>query len=131
MRLSVCDNNVGLTLDHRLYQVTDSPLRILVVAVSVNYDVGTELQSLENPVVERSAQPLVADMMHEVFDAVPTGYLYRSIRRTVIDHQCYDFIHPWNLLGYTLQHQRQRGLFVKAGYLNNELHDLNQYILQG
>ena len=40
MSLAVGDDNVGTTINNRLYEIADAILRILVVAVGVDDDIG-------------------------------------------------------------------------------------------
>ena len=80
MHLPVGDDDVGLAGDDRLNQVGDALLRVLVVAVGVDHDVGAEFERPLHAVVERAAQPLVAGVPDEVGDPVRLGHLDRAVR---------------------------------------------------
>jgi hypothetical protein len=80
--LPVGDDDVGAAGDDRLHQVGDALLRVLVVAVGVDDDVGPELERPLHAVVERPAQAAVAGVAHEVDDAVLARDLdVRSVSR--------------------------------------------------
>ena len=82
--LPVSDHDVRGPRDDRLDQIGDALLGVLVVAVGVDEDVGSELEGASNAVVEGAAQALVARVVHELPDAVgpaPPRRSDRSIRR--------------------------------------------------
>ena len=67
--LPVGDDDVGAALHDRPHQVRDPVLRVLVVSVGVDDDVGADLQRVVDPILERAGKPLVAGVAHEVCNA--------------------------------------------------------------
>ena len=90
--LAVGDDDVGPPLDDRPDEVGDPLLRVLVVAVGVDDDVGAELEGVVDAVLEGAGQPLVAGVPHEVRDAERAGDLDRPVGRAVVDDDDDDLV---------------------------------------
>src|ERR1700744_976201 len=96
MRLAVADDDIRLTFNDRPHQVADASLRVLVVAIGVYDYVRAQLQRFHHAVVERTAQPLVPGMTHEMPDPVLLRDLHGFIRGSVIYDQDYYLVNTWN-----------------------------------
>src|SRR5262249_47014301 len=92
MRLAIGNDNVSFALDNRLDQISYALAGILIVAVGIDQDVRAELESLQDPVMERLSQSHVAGVVDEVVDAQLAGDLDGTVGRTVIDNQILDRI---------------------------------------
>src|SRR5882757_6133849 len=106
MYLTVGNDDVCPPGDDRLNQVGDALLRVLVIAVGIDQDVATELQSALHAIMERAAQTAVAGMPDEVRHAVLLGNLDRAVGRTVIDDEDDDLVDPGDLFWDRIENQR-------------------------
>ncbi len=119
MNLPVGDDDVGLASDDRLDQVGDALLGILVVAVGVHDDVRAELEGADHPVVERAAETLVADVVHELGDAVGARDLDGAVAAAVVDDEDDDLVDARDRLRDALEHRRKGLLLVQARDLDD------------
>jgi len=119
VHLPVGDDDVGPAGQDRLHQVGDALLRVLVVAVGVDHDVGAELERALHPVVEGAPEPAVAGVPHEVRDAVLLGHLDGAVRGAVVDDQHQDLVDAGDRRGDAGQDCGERLLLVEAGDLDH------------
>jgi hypothetical protein len=120
VHLAIGDDDLRLAPQNRLHQVADALLRVLVVTVGVDHDVGAELQRALHAVVEGAAQSAVTGMPDEVGHAVGLGHLDGAIGGTVVDDQHDDLRDPGDLLGDGGEHHAQGVLFVETGDLHHQ-----------
>ena len=119
VHLPVGDHDLGLTGDDRLDEIGDALLRVLVVTVGVDHDVGAQFECALHAVVEGAAQSPVACMAHEVGDAHRPRDLDGAVGRTVVDDQHDDLVDARDRCGDRLENQREGLLLVEARNLNN------------
>ena len=124
MRLPVPDGDLGLAAQDRCDQVADALLRVLVVPVGVDHDVGAELQRPLDAVVERPAEAAVAGVPDEVGDPVMLGDLDGAVGGAVVDDQHDDLVDARDLCGDAGEHQGEGLFLVEARDLNDQTHDV-------
>ncbi len=122
MRLAVADRDVGGARDQGLHEVGDLRLRILVVAVGVDDDVGAVTERVVHAVAERAGEPLVAHVVHEVGDAVRLRDLDGAVARAVVDDEDMDLVDTGDRLRDALENERKGLLLVEARHLDEDLH---------
>ena len=122
VHLAVGDDDVGRALDDRPHEVGDALLRVLVVAVGVDDDVGAELQRVVDAVLEGAGQSLVAGVPDEVGHAEGAGDLDRPVGGAVVDDDDDDLVDALDRPRDRLQDRREGLLLVQARHLHDELH---------
>ncbi len=116
---SVADDHVGLAPEDGTDELRDLAPRVLVVAVGVDDDVGSERErGLEAGFERRRESPAPRGALH-VLDPVPLRDFRRSVGRAVVDHQDLDLVEALDRAG-DLGEGRGKGLgFVEAGDLDH------------
>jgi hypothetical protein len=117
--LAVGDDDVGAVGEDRGDQLGNDFLRVLVVAIGVDDDVGTEFEAGVDATLEGFGQPLVADVAHDVVDAVPSRGLDRGIGATVVDDEDFDRFDAGDMSWDRREGGREGSFFVEAGYLDD------------
>jgi len=123
LRLAVADHDVGLAGHDRGDQVGDAVLRVLVVAVGVDDDVGPVKEGVVHPVAEGPGETHVAHVVHEVLDAVLARHLDGAVGRAVVDDQDVDLINARDGPRDRRQDGGEGLLFVETRNLHEQLHD--------
>jgi hypothetical protein len=122
MDLAIGDHDVGGAGDDRCDEIGDSLLRVLVVPIDVDDDVGAELQGSLDAVVERPAEPSGPGVMHELRHAVLTGNLHGPVRGPVVNDQYDDLVDTLDVRGDGGQDRGKGALFVEARDLHHQPH---------
>src|SRR5688572_7352019 len=100
--LSISNNHIGLALNNWLHKIADVFTGILVIAVSINNNIGTQRQRGMHAIVETARQALFAGVVHKVFDAQLFGYGDGVVGAAIVDDQYFYAINALNFLWYGL-----------------------------
>ncbi len=122
--VAVADHHVGLAGHDGRHEGGDVRRRVLVVRVGVDHDVGAEFQRGVEPGLERRGEALVVGEPDDVVDAVPACHLDRGVGRAVVDDQPLHLVEPGDLARQVAERGGKLCLFVEAGDLDDEFHDV-------
>ena len=120
--LAVRDDDVGAPLNNRREKIGDPLLRVLVVAVGVDDDVGAVGQRIVDAVAERPREALVSGVPDDVRDAAGAGRSNGAVRRSVVDDEDLQLVDVLDRAGNRLENHGKRRFFVETGYLDEDLH---------
>ena len=95
---------------------------VLVVAVGVDDDIGSQLQAGVEAGFEGESKAAVLRELHDVFGPVLTGDGGRAVGRSVIDDENLDRVYTVDLTRDVCQRCRQSLLLVQARDLYDQLH---------
>ena len=120
--LAVSDDDVGASLKNRREKIGDPLLRVLVVAVGVDDDVGAVGQRIIDAVAEGPREALVFGVPDDVHDAAGAGRSNGAVRRSVVDDEDLQLVNALYRAGNRLENRGKRRFFVETGYLDEDLH---------
>ena len=89
--LPVADDHIGFAAQDRADKVGDHGLRVLVVAVGVHDDVGTEVQASVYAGLESGGETLVAVVAHDVVNAKFAGDFNGAVCRAIVNDQGFGY----------------------------------------
>ena len=120
--LAVRDDDVGAPPKNRREKIGDPLLRVLVVAVGVDDDVGAMGQGVVDAVAEGPREALVFGVPDEVRDAAGASRSNGAVSRSVVDDEDLKLVDALDRAGNRLENHGKRRFFVETGYLDEDLH---------
>jgi len=122
LHLPIADDHIGFVAQDGGDQVGDAVLRVLVVGIGVDDDVGPEAQAGVQPGLEGGGQPLVGGVAHHVVHPQRPGHFDGPVAAAVVDDQDLDHVDAGHLARDGRDGHRQGLLFIMAWDLDNQLH---------
>ncbi len=120
--VAVADDHFRFAIDHRPDQLGDVATEVLVVGVSVDHDVGAELQAGVEAGLESGRQTFVGRKLHNVVNPALLRDFNRAIGRSVVNYQSLDQVDAVDRRGQVGQRGGEVCLLVQAGDLDHYLH---------
>ena len=118
---AVADHDVGVPGDHRGGDPGDVLAGVLAVGIGVYDHISAGGERDVEAALEGGGQPAVAPMTDDMVDAAATGDLGSTVAAAVVYHQHFDLVDSRDLPRQGSERGRQRGGFIEAGNLDDEL----------
>ena len=107
---------------YRFSELGDVGAAVLIVCISVDYDIGAQPQARIESGHEANRQAAVHRMAHHMVNAVLACDLRRIVGRSVIDDQPFHRVEASDFTGQVSQRDSQCLGLIEAGDLDDEFH---------